>query len=75
MITTVVLINIHHLKKIFFWPVLKTFKVYFLSNFQIYNTVLLPKSTCCTVGFILELTILDMKYNTWWVRAWILFSI
>ena len=42
MITTISLINIHHHAQLhFFFPVMRTFKIYSLSSFQIYNTVLL----------------------------------
>ena len=42
MITTISLVNIHHLTVTIFFSY-DTFEIYFLSNFQIYEEVLLTK--------------------------------
>ena len=44
-ITTIILVNIYYFLYLQFLLVMKTFKIYSLSNFQIYKTVML------TMGF------------------------
>ena len=55
MITTISLLDIHHCKVTVFFLVMRPFKVYSLSNFQIYNTVLLVCLfwQCCAARGIL----------------------
>lgn len=43
----VIIITIHNYKA--FYLVMRTFKVYCLSHFQVHNTVLLTTVTCCAV--------------------------
>ena len=43
-VTTIRLVNIHHLTVIFFL-VMRTFKIYFVNTFPIYNTVMLTSAT------------------------------
>ena len=57
MITTISLVNIHHHTVTRFFLMMRTFKIYFVSNFYIYDTVLLTVVTmlCITSP---ELTLL-----------------
>ena len=63
MITTISLVNIHHLvriqkKKEIFSPVIRTFVIYSLSSFQIYH------ATVLIIVIILYITLLPLIYLT-----------
>ena len=68
MITTISLVNIHHLvriqKKDIFSPVMRTFVIYSLSSFQIYH------ATVLIIVIILYITLLPLilSYNWKFVR-------
>lgn len=49
MITIRSLVNIHHHTEFQFFCVIRTSKIEFLSNFQIYNATLLTILTCSTL--------------------------
>ena len=73
-ITTVRLLNIHHHTVTIFVSVMRTFKIYSLNNFKIYNTVLLaiyshavryiPRLIYFIIGRLYFLTISPIKPNS-----------
>lgn len=53
LITTISLINVHHATQLHFFFLMRTSKIYFLSNYQIHNIV---NCRCCAVHDIPGLT-------------------